>query len=375
MAKRSHDSMSSDQMQMAVLGTKVFGRNNLQFMQHPKPAACTLRPTEVLVRVLYSDLNPVDHHKLNMKADGAAVPDHRSPFVVGFGGCGVVEAVAADTADDAAKSLLNARVVFLADPSRDGSYAEYVVCDRRVVAPVPAGGAIASHEAAAIPVAGCTALESLEKAGLAISSAEAPQPSAGEGRRLLIVGAAGGVGSWATQLARSNYPQLDIVGTASSPESSAWCEAMGCTSIIGHDEVESLGGGRDGSVDHILCLSEPTPKLFASLAEVLRPYGKIVLVVSGEGIKSLDLSFVFFKCGTVSTETVFTSMRDGYRLDQAGQLDTILSLLDQRRAKAPISKDWEDERSGWKVANERGGYIDAVGSGRSRGILVMKILS
>ena len=360
--------------QMTVLGTKVFGRNNLQFMHHPKPAACNLSPTEVLVRVLYSDLNPVDHHKLNMKAAGSPVPDHRSPFVVGFGGCGVVEGVA-DAADDATRALMNARVAFLADPSRDGSYAEYVVCDRRVVAPVPVGSAIASHEAAAIPVAGCTALESLEKAGLAISS-EASQPSAGEGRRLLIVGAAGGVGSWATQLARSNYPKLDIVGTASSPESSAWCQAMmGCTKTIGHDEVESLGGGREGSVDHILCLAEPTPKLFASLAEVLRPYGKIVLVVSGEGIKSLDLSFVFFKCGAISTETVFTSMRDGYRLDQAGELGTILSLMDQGRVKAPISKDWEDDRSGWKVANERGGYIDAVGSGHSKGKMVMKVSS
>jgi len=311
--------------------------------------------------------------QLNMKLGGTAVPDHRSPFIVGFGGCGVVEGVA-DEADDSTKVLLKRNVAFLVDPSKDGSYAEYVVCDRRIVAPVPIKSTIESYEVASMPVAGCTALESLKKAGLPISS-EASARNAGKGRRLLIVGAAGGVGSWATQLARANYPQLEIIGTASYPDSSAWCQEMGCTSTIGHDEVECLGGGRDGSCDHIICLAEPTPKLFASLAEVLRPYGKIVLVVAGEGIKSLDLSFVFFKCGAVSTETVFSSIRDGYRLDQAGEMETMLSLMQQGRVKAPISKDWEDDKSDWSIANEDGGYIDEVGQQHSRGKVVMKISS
>ena len=312
-----------------------------------------------------------------MKPVGAAVPIHRSPFIVGFGGCGIVEGVA-DDADDATKFLLNQRVAFLADPSKDGSYAEYVVCDRRIVTPVPTDGddaIIESHEAASIGVAGCTAMESLEKAGLSISSSSPPEPNAGEGKRLLIVGAAGGVGSWVAQLARSNYPRLDIVGTASSAESAAWCQQMGCNRSVGHDQVESLGGGRDGSCDHIICLAETTPALFASLAEVLRPYGKIVLVVAGDGIQSLDLSFIFFKSGTVATETVFSSIRDGYRLDQAEEMATIVRLMQQGRAKAPISKDWDEEMSDWRTATKEGGFIDVVGQGHSRGKFVMKVNS
>ena len=167
--------------------------------------------------------------------------------------------------------------------------------------------------------AGCTAFESLEKVGLSITSTTPIIESAttattvGQGKRLLVVGGAGGVGSWITQLARANYPQLDIVCTTGSEESSTWCQKMGCSRTIHHDEIQTkLEGGLKGSCDYIICLTEPTKELFASLAEVLKAYGKICLVVAGAGIKMLDMSFVFFKCGTVSTETVFSSIRDGY---------------------------------------------------------------
>jgi len=57
---------------MTVLGTKVFGRSTLEFIaNHPKPKPSS--PTEVLVRVLYSDLNPVDHHKVSEEAKEDAV--------------------------------------------------------------------------------------------------------------------------------------------------------------------------------------------------------------------------------------------------------------------------------------------------------------
>ena len=311
--------------------------------------------------------------QLNMKPDGTAVPDHRSPFVVGFGGCGIVVAVG-DPTDEQIKSWIDQRAAFLADPSKDGSYAEYIVCDRRIVTPLPNAGPvqIQSHEAACVPVAGLTALESLKNAGLCITSST-PEDNVGKDKRLLIVGGAGGVGSWVAQLARSNYPSLEIVGTASSPESAAWCREMGCDTVIGHDDVVSLGGGRDGSCDHIICLAEPTSALFASLAEVLRPYGTIVLVVAGDGIKSLDLSFVFFKCGAVATQTVFSSLRDRFRLNQAEEMATILDLMQQGRVKAPISKDWDDDKSDWTIASQEGGFIDVVGKGHSKGKLVMKV--
>jgi len=120
-------------------------------------------------------------------------------------------------------------------------------------------------------------------------------------------------------------------------------------------------------------LPEPTQQVFESIAEVLRPQGKICLVVAGDGIKNLDLSFVFFKSGTVCCETVFSSIRDNYFLDQAGEMSTILKLLEQRKVLVPLNEAFDDTQSDWNESNKKGGYIDLVGSGHMKGKLVMKI--
>jgi NADPH2:quinone reductase len=73
-------------------------------------------------------------------------------------------------------------------------------------------------EAATLPLSGCTAYESLEKLSLENSS------------NLLIVGGAGGVGSWATLVARTKHPRLEIICTASSEESKRWCFENGASS-------------------------------------------------------------------------------------------------------------------------------------------------
>lgn len=274
-------------------------------------------------------------------------------------------------ADEQSRGLLNKRVVFIADPSNDGSYSQYIRCDRRIVAIIPDD--IPFHEAASIPIAGCTAFESLAKVGLSVTDFGPESESAGDGKRLLIVGGSGGVGSWITQLARSNYPKLDIVCTVGSEDSSHWCKKMGCDRTIKHDEINTLGGGPKGSCNYIICLTEPTQTVFTSLTDVLRPYGQICLVAAGDGIKSLDLSFVFFKCGTVSTQTVFSSIRVGYCLDQANEMAIILRLMGTKRVTAPMNDNWNKNESGWKECNKEGGYIDVVGSGHMKGKLVMKI--
>ena len=168
------------------------------------------------------------------------------------------------------------------------------------------------------------------------------------------------------------YP-LDIVCTEGSAQSANWCKKMGCNSTINHDDIQSLGDGPKGSCDSIICLTEPTEQVFESIAEVLKPNGKICLVVAGNGIKKLDCSFVFFKCGTVSFETVFTSIRDGYSIDQSKEMSTILGLIKQGRVKVPLSQEWDDAKSNWKESIKESGYIDLVGEGHMKGKLAMKI--
>eukprot|EP01083_Nonionella_stella_P278600 947476_1 len=378
-----------------ALGASHYGSSAtsvLSFVTIPKPNPESLSRTELIVKVEYSELNPVDHHKLKGPANkpaGTEIPN--APLIVGFGGSGIVESINADIADDKTKELLGKKVIFIANPSKSGSYAEYIVCDRRVVAEIPEGKHMTLKNAASVPVAGCTALESLAKVGFPITvsspSASSPATNNNTRKRLLIIGGAGGVGSWTTQLARSCYPDLEIICTASSPSSSEWCKKMGADRTLSHDPddiMKSLGGGPKGSIDGIICLAEPTPALFNALSEVLRPYGKICLVVAGAGIKSLDLGFIFFKCGTVTTQTVFSSIRDGYHLDQSGGMEIILRFMKDGNVKAPFEgnrssildeemKDTTSSTDNWKEAIEKGGLIDKVGSGHCRGKLVMKI--
>lgn len=69
MSNRSHDDettaddVAGQATTMTVLGTTTFGRSNLQFLEG-RPIPQLGGPNVVLIRVLYSDVNPVDHHKV-----------------------------------------------------------------------------------------------------------------------------------------------------------------------------------------------------------------------------------------------------------------------------------------------------------------------
>jgi len=378
---------------MEALAATKFGPpgNVLQFVQTdiPEPG-----PTEVRIRVHYAELNPVDLHKLSGDKEGKPIPSHRCPFIVGYGGSGVIDKAGKPADDDDNEKEegplfeIGDNVAFLCDPRRNGCYAEYVVVDRRLVSAIPNGVSFA--EAAAVPLSGCTAYEALEKVGLTIgdliggsslemTDSSPPKKRQRKGGVLLIVGGAGGVGSWCSLLARAAYPDLEIVSTASTTESEDWCLKMGANRTIAHSAVKSLGGGPKGSVDHIICLTEPTQELFASLTEILRPFGSICLVVAGDSIKSLDMSFVFFKSGTVCTETVFSSSRAGFHIDQARQIRLILEMIamkpsgDSASDRTPLVLGDIPGKTNWKSALKSNGVMEVLASGHSRGKLVMNI--
>ena len=130
-------------------------------------------------------------------------------------------------------------------------------------------------------------------------------------------------------------------------------------------------------MDAIVCLAEPTPDLFGACAEVIRPYGSLCLVVAGKSILSLDASFFFFKCATVTTQTVFSSIRTKYQhIIPSEELRVILELLDEGKVNAPVSPDLVSGRvrEDFKEALSEMGVLHALAQtcGR-RGKFVMKI--
>jgi NADPH:quinone reductase-like Zn-dependent oxidoreductase len=358
----------------------------LEIVTLPLPH-CT-QPNDVLIQVAYSDVNPVDWQRLkhniknsNRQKRGANTDDTPPPFfITGHGGTGIVLQVG-DTAT--LHHLLGQAVCFLGDPTRPGSYATHVVADAHSVAIIPGESSLSMREAATIPVAGLTAFESLAKVGLLTSNdilkkamnvensdfSSKTEPEGGTSfsldakvetiisaisninnnkkkSSLLIVGGSGGVGSWCITLARAWHPHLDIYATASTGEHEAWCYQLGASKVCRHDPDDirrtcQQGGMKDakqGHVDAIICLTEPTPTLFSVLADVIRPYGTICLVVSGDSIRNMDLSFCFFKCVNIATQTVFSSIRTNFQVIQPrDELAIILQLLAAQAIKVPVS--------------------------------------
>ena len=151
-------------------------------------------PNEILVRIHAAGVNPFDW-KI---ADGILRPrPHVFPLVLGIDGAGIVTRIGPEVT----RFHVGDRVAgqFLHDPVGIGTYAEFsTVPETNGIAEIPPGMGFA--EAAALPTAGMTALDAVEFLR--------PVP----GANWLIVGASGGVGSYAVQLARARG--VRVIGTA-----------------------------------------------------------------------------------------------------------------------------------------------------------------
>ena len=313
-------------------------QDKLTWQEVPKPSS--LGSNDVLIKVLWADVNPVDMQKFRAR---------KSLYIPGFSGSGVVVEKGEEVGIQ-----MGVTVAFMLNPSSGhGSYAQFCVADRRAIAVIPDG--ISAQSAACVPLAGCTAYESLCKLGLR-DLETLGTPAIEQDKRLLIVGASGGVGSWATRLARVWHPTLDIVAT-SSEQSNEWCLRSGATRVIRHDQIDKdLQGGPKGSVDYILCLTEPTAEVMNALLEVIRHFGVICLVVAGASIKKLDLGFLFFKSATLTTETVFSSFRSSFaNIEPRKMIEDMLTMVAKGTVAVPIAPAVEGmDLSISKAANDNG---------------------
>jgi len=196
-------------MMKAVRVHEYGGPEVLKYEDAPRPQADT---DEVLIRVHASSVNPVDW-KVRAGYMQQMIK-YRLPMIPGWDVSGVVEA-----AGSGATRLKAGDVVYcLADLSREGAYAEYVVVKEPVVAPKPKS--IDHTTAAAIPLAALTAWQALYD-GAKLSA----------GQTLLIHGAAGGVGTFAVQFAKMKGAR--VIATASKRN---------------HDFLRSLGA--DETIDY-----------------------------------------------------------------------------------------------------------------------------
>jgi NADPH:quinone reductase-like Zn-dependent oxidoreductase len=144
----------------------------------------------------------------------------------------------------------------------DGSFAEYVCAHTGTLAPKPAN--LTFEQAAAVPISGMTALQGLRDRGNV-------QP----GQRVAIIGAAGGVGSFAVQLAKAFGAEVTGICSTSKLD---LVRSLGADAVIDYTREDFT----DGAHRYDLILDTAGNRPLAQLRRALTPRGTLV-IVGGEG--------------------------------------------------------------------------------------------
>lgn len=258
--------------------------SGLQDITLPAPEA---QGHDLLVDVRAISVNPVDT-KVRASAAPAAGDDYK---VLGYDASGIVRAVGPEV------TLFKPgdRVYYAGAIQRPGTNSELHLVDERVVGHMPASLDFA--QAAALPLTSITAWELLFDR-LGVQPGKKPG-----GKSLLVIGAAGGVGSILVQLAR-RLTGLTIIGTASRPETQAWVKELGAHHVIDHTQplTTQLAAIGIPQVDIVISLTH-TGQHLPQILEALAPQGQFGLI---DDLPTLDVMPFKRKAISVHWEMMFT---------------------------------------------------------------------
>ena len=250
----------------------------------PKP---TPKGHDLLVKVNAVSVNPVD---VGVRRSGHGKLS--KPKIIGWDACGIVEKVGSQV------SLFSPgdRVYYAGSFKRSGSNSEYQLVDERIVGNAPKS--LTDAQAAAMPLTSLTAYEALFEQ-LSLSQ----DKTSNEGKTILIINGAGGVGSVATQLASN--AGLTVIATASRPESINWVKSHGATDVVNHrknlvNEVHKLGYKY---VDYILELKD-IDSHWKEMCELIKPEGAIASIT--ENRRPINLRLLTPKKAIFAWEWMYT---------------------------------------------------------------------
>ncbi|WP_138907249.1 NAD(P)-dependent alcohol dehydrogenase [Streptomyces chryseus] len=144
----------------------------------------------------------------------------------------------------------------------DGSFAEYTCAKEENLAHKPAN--LTFEQAAAVPVSGVTALQAVRDAGRLTS-----------GQSVLVIGAGGGIGHFAVQLAKALGAHVTGVCSTSKAD---LVRSLGADEVVDYTREDAT----DGSRRYDLVLDTAGNRPLAALRRALAPRGTLV-IIGGEG--------------------------------------------------------------------------------------------
>jgi zinc-binding alcohol dehydrogenase family protein len=266
------------------------------------------RPTptgrDLLIEVQAVSVNPVD-----TKVRKSTAPEAGQARVLGFDAVGIVREVGADvTLFKVGDEVWYAGVI-----DRPGSNSEYQLVDERIVGRKP--NSLSATNAAALPLTAITAWE------LLFDRLQAPR-TGGTPASILVVGAAGGVGSILVQLARQ-LTGLTVIGTASRPETRGWVQQMGAHHVIDHRQplAAQIAALDTPPVAYVASLTN-TEQHFEQIVELLAPQGKLALI--DDPATPIDIRLMKRKSLSLHWELMFTRA-----LFQTADMDAQHAILDE----------------------------------------------
>lgn len=225
---------------------------------------------ELLVKIQSISVNPVDTKQRMATVENA-------PRILGFDAVGIVEKIG----EEVTMFEPGDYVFYSGSPNQHGSNEEYQLIEEQLVAKAPSN--LLPEQAASLPLTGITASETLFDV-FQISH----QPNENEGKTLLIINGAGGVGSIATQIAKAYG--LKVMTTASREETIQWSKDMGADIVLDHkkDLTKQFKEHNLEPVDYIFCTFD-TDMYYKTMIELVRPRGHIATIVALKDKQDLNL--------------------------------------------------------------------------------------
>lgn len=282
----------------------------------PEPIA---RSRDLLVEIKAISANPID-----VKVRSNTTPPDSEYKVLGWDAAGIVRAVG----DQVSLFKPGDHIFYAGSLTRSGTNSELHLVDERIVGHMPSS--LTYAQAAALPLTSITAWELLfDRLGITAQTTGA----------LLVIGAAGGVGSILIQLARQ-LTGLTVIGTASRPETEQWVRGLGAHHVIDHSKPLSQELKKIGfdSVPYVASLNQTGHHMDEIVASIT-PQGKFALI---DDPTSLDVMKLKRKSISLHWELMFTrSMFETPDMQkQHDLLNEIARLIDAGTIKTTIAENF-----------------------------------